>query len=433
MSPKYILLIALICTATSGWAQIPTPGKLPTKAVVLTGGIVHVGNGEVLENMAIGMEQGRITFIKPTGAVKLNSEEADIIDITAQHVYPGFISPNNTLGLTEIDAVRATRDFAETGVFNPEVRALTSYNTDNRISPTVRTNGVLITQATPRSGTICGTSAIMHLDGWSWEDAVLRADDGIHVNWPQRFIRTGWWAQPGPTKTNEKYEQEVNELREFMNRAKAYEQHPGAPFNQKMEACKGLFDGSQRLYIHVNDAKGIMESVLFAQAIGAKKPVVVGATEAWLVTEFLSTKNIPVILKRPFSLPVNTDDYYDQPYRTAKALQDANILFGIDYAGDMEAMGSRNLPFAAGALVAAGLTKEQALQTITANTAKILGIDHRCGTLAPGKDATLIVSTGDALDPLTNQITHAFIQGKPVDLDNSQKYLYRKFKATIPN
>lgn len=427
MNKKHLLLSIILCAATTTWAQIPTPGKLPAKAVVLTGGIVHIGNGEVMENAAIGMENGKITFVKPMGSVKLNREEADIIDITAKHVYPGFISPNNTLGLTEIDAVRATRDYAETGVFNPEVRALTSFNTDNRISPTVRSNGVLITQATPRSGTICGTSAIMHLDGWSWDDAVLKADDGIHINWPDRFVRTGWWAEPGPTKANEKYTEQVAELRDFLNRAKAYAENPAAEFNQKMVACKGLFDGSQRLYLHVNDAKGIMEAVLFAEAVGATKPVVVGATEAWLVTDFLSAKNIPVILERPFSLPANADDHYDQPYRTAKALADAKVLFAIDYAGDMEAMGSRNLPFAAGALVAVGLTKEEALQTITANAAKILGIDATCGTLESGKDATLIVSTGDALDPLTNHITYAFIQGKPVDLDNSQKYLYRKY------
>jgi imidazolonepropionase-like amidohydrolase len=428
MNMKTLFAAAILLISASAWAQIPSPGETPTKAIVLTGGIAHIGNGQVVENAAIGIENGKITFVKPMGSVKLNPEDADIIDVTAKHVYPGFISPNNTLGLTEVDAVRATNDYAETGSFNPEVRAVTSFNTDSRISPTVRSNGVLITQATPRSGRICGTSSVMHLDGWNWEDAVLKADDGIHVNWPNRFQRSGWWAEPGPTKANEKYDEQIEELRSFLLRAKAYSENYSPEFNQKMAACKGLFDGSQNFYLHVNDAKGIMESVLFAEAVGIKKPVVVGANEAWLVVDFLSSKKVPVILERTHSLPSNSDNDIDQPYKTAKTLFDNKITFCFDYSGDMEAMGSRNLPFAAGTAVAYGLPKEEAVKALTLNAAKILGIDVICGSLEEGKDATLFVSKGDALDALTNDVTHAFIQGRPVDLDNPQKFLYRKYK-----
>ena len=430
---RTLLTAALLIAFTHVRAQIPVPGEIPTKAIVLTGGIAHIGNGQVLENAAIGMENGKITFVKPMGSVKLNPEETDIIDITGKHVYPGFISPNNTLGLTEIDAVRATNDYAETGAFNPEVRALTSFNTDSKISPTVRSNGVLITQATPRSGRICGTSSVMHLDGWNWEDAVLRADDGVHVNWPNRFQHTGWWAEPGPTKPNENYGKQVDELRAFLTRAKAYSENPNAEFNQKMAACIGLFDGSQNLYLHVDDAKGIMESVLFAESIGAKKPVVVGANEAWLVADFLSTKNIPVVLERTHSLPSDSDTDIDQPFKTAKTLFDNKILFCFSYAGDMEAMGSRNLPFSAGTAVAYGLKYEEAVKALTLNTAKILGVDASCGTLESGKDATLFVSSGDALDMMTNDVIYAWIAGRIVDLDNPQKYLYRKFKGKAAN
>ena len=424
---KSIFTTLLIFAVTHVFAQIPSPGTMPQKAIVLNGAIAHLGNGEVLENAAIGIENGKITFVKPSGSVKLNPEEADIIDVTGKHVYPGFVSPNNTLGITEVDAVRASRDYSETGLFKPEVRAITAFNTDSRISPTVRSNGVLITQATPRSGRICGTSSVMHLDGWNWEDAVLREDDGIHINWPNRFRRTGWWAEPGPTKPNKNYSEQVDALKMFLQRAKAYSES-SSEFNQKMEACKGLFDGSQNLYLHVNDAKGIMESVLFAEAVGATKPVVVGASESWLVVDFLSSKKIPVILERTHSLPGNDDDDIDQPFKTAKVLYDNNVLFCLDYAGDMEAMGSRNLPFAAGTAVAHGLPYEEAVKALTSSAAKILGFDDLCGTLESGKQATLFVSNGDALDMIGNDVTHAFIQGRPVDLDNPQKYLYRKYK-----
>ncbi len=430
---KTLFTVAILFVSTCAWAQIPIPGETPVKTIVLTGGIAHIGNGQVMENAAIGIENGKITFVKPMGSVKLNSQESDIIDITGKHVYPGFINPNNTLGLSEIDAVRATNDYAETGAYNPEVRALTSFNTDSRVSTTVRSNGVLITQATPRSGRISGTSSILYLDGWNWEDAVLKADDGIHINWPNRFQRTGWWAEPGPTKPNEKYNEQLDELRAFLKRAQAYADNPNAEFNQKLAACKGLFDGSQNLYLHVDDAKGIMESVLFTEDAGAKKPVIVGANEAWLVVDFLSAKNIPVILERTHSLPSDSDTEIDQPFKTAKALFDNKIVFCFSYAGDMEAMGSRNLPFTAGTSVAYGLKYEEAVKALTLNAAKILGIDGVCGSLESGKDATLFVSTGDALDMMTNDVVYAYINGKAVDLDNPQKYLYRKFKGKTSN
>lgn len=428
---RTLLTAALLIAFTHVRAQIPVPGEIPTKAIVLTGGIAHIGNGQLLENAAIGMENGKITFVKPMGSVKLNPEKADIIDITGKHVYPGFINPNNTLGLTEIDAVRATNDYAETGSFNPEVRALTSFNTDSKISPTVRSNGVLITQATPRSGRICGTSSVMHLDGWNWEDAVLRADDGIHINWPNRFQHTGWWVEPGPTKQNEKYGEQVDELKTFMTRAKAYAETPSPVFNQKLDACRGLFDGNRNLYIHVSDAKGIMESVLWAESAGIKKPVIVGGTESWLVVDFLSTKKIPVILERTHSLPPDSDVAIDQPFKTPKILADNNVLFCLNYEGDMEAMGSRNLPFTAGTAVAYGMKYEEAVAAITLNAAKIMGVDKQCGSLEAGKDATLFVSEGDALDMMTNDVIYAWIAGRTVDLDNPQKYLYRKFKGKL--
>ena len=425
---KNLITLVLTCAVLSASAQIPSPGNVAEKTVVLAGGTAHLGNGEVLENAAIGIENGKITFVKAVGTIRLNPKEATIIDVTGKHVYPGFINPNNTLGITEISAVRASRDFSETGNFNPEVRALTAFNTDSRISPTVRSNGVLITQATPRSGRISGTSSVMHLDGWNWEDAVLLKDDGIHVNWPNRFKRSGWWAAPGPTKPNDKYDDQVAELRSFLKRAKAYSENPSAEFNQKLAACTGLFKGTQNLYLHTDDAKSIMESVLFTEEIEIAKPVMVGANEAWIVADFLNTKKVPVILERTHSLPSNSDDNIDQPYGAPKQLFDAGVLFCFNYSGDMEAMGSRNLPFTAGTAVAYGLPYEEAVRALTSSSAKILGCGKLCGTIETGKDATLFVSDGDALDMLTNKVELAYIQGRSVDLDNPQKFLYRKFK-----
>jgi imidazolonepropionase-like amidohydrolase len=118
----------------------------------------------------------------------------------------------------------------------------------------------------------------------------------------------------------------------------------------------------------------------------------------------------------------------DLPYKLPYLLQKAGVLFCLQNEGGMEAMGTRNLPFIAGTSAAYGLTKEQAVKSISLNAAKILGIDKTCGSIEVGKDATLFVSTGDALDMMYNNVEYAFIKGKAIDLNNDQKELYEKYK-----
>ncbi|MCF8256220.1 MAG: amidohydrolase family protein [Flavobacteriales bacterium] len=423
---RSVILLPLLWTQLSS-AQTPSPAKLPAKAIILAGATAHLGNGEVMPNAAIGMEHGRITFVMPIANIRLNPEQADIIDVTGKHVYPGFINPNSTLGLTEVDAVRASRDFSETGTFNPEIRALIAFNAESRINYTVRSNGVLLTQVTPRDGRIAGTSSIVHLDAWNWEDAVVLEDDGIHVNWPKRVARSGWWAEPGGVTNNEKYAEEVAALRDFLLRAKAYSEQEKKDVNLKMAACEGLFKGSKRLYLRATDAKSITDAVLFAQEIGAKFPVIVGGAECHLVTGLLKERNVPVVLERVHALPANADDHVYQPYLTPRALHEAGVRFCFSYEGDMEAMGARNLPFSAGTAVGHGLPYEAAVKALTGGTAEILGIADRFGTIAEGMDATLFISAGDALDMRTNRVERAFIQGRPIDLDDPHKQLYRKY------
>lgn len=422
------MMLPLFWAGTSN-AQLPTPAKLSEKAIILAGATAHLGDGKVMENAAIGMENGKITFVMPISNIRLNPEEAEIIDVTGKHVYPGFINPNSTLGLTEVDAVRATRDFNETGLFNPEVRAIIAFNTESKINFTVRSNGVLMTQATPRGGRIAGTSSIVHLDAWNWEDAVVLEDDGIHVNWPARFARSGWWAEPGPVKPNEKYAEEVAALRDFLLRSKAYSEQEKKDVNLKLAACEGIFNGKKRLYLRADDAKSITDAVLFAREIGAKFPVIIGGAESHMVTGLLKERNVPVIIERTHSLPQNIDDNVKQPYTTPKQLHDAGVRFCFNFEGDMEAMGSRNLPFTAGTAVGHGLPYEAAVKALTGGTAEILGIADRCGTIAEGMDATLFVSTGDALDMRTNNVVHAFIQGRSIDLNDPHKQLFRKYEA----
>lgn len=413
-------------------AQNPIPAPAQTKSILLMNGVAHLGNGKVIENSAIGFKDGKLILVADATTIKIQQGAYDTtINIFGKHVYPGFIAPNSTLGLNEIDAVRATRDYSETGMYNPHVRSITSYNSDSKIPPTVKTNGVLLAQITPRSGVISGTSSVVELDGWNWEDMVLKLDDGIHLNWSKMFKRD--WEkhedanEMPPLKKSEDYEKQKNELKKFFVDAKAYNETTIEEKNLRLEAMKKIFLGTQSLFVHVNYVKEIEDAVQFAKDNGIKKVVIVGGTDSWMVADLLKENNIAVMVNRVHDLPNRADDDIDLPYKLPALLQKAGVLFCLENSGDMEQIQSRNIPFLAGTAAAYGLTKEEALSSITLNTAKILGIDTRVGSLEEGKDATLFVSTGDALDVKTNNVEWAFIRGKNLDLSNEQKALNEKY------
>lgn len=408
---------------TTAFSQRPTPAPPQQKSILITGATLHIGNGTLIENGAIGFRGGKIDFVGTAGSHRVAYDS--VITATGKHVYPGFILPATPLGLNEVDAVRATHDFAETGGINPSVRALVGYNTDSKLIPTIRSNGVLYAQIVPRGGLVSGTSSVVQLDAWNWEDAAIRTDDGIWFNWPPERFNTGWWAEAGEDEPNKKRKEQLEQLTLLLQRAKAFN-HETVDLN--LSALQGLFNGSRTAYIQVGRAKEIKEAVLFFREIGVQNVVVCGGEESHLVADFLKAQNVPVLLERLHALPNRADDAYDLPYALPKLLQDAGVVYALTYTGNMEVMGSRNLPFLAGTAVRLGLTKEQALQSITLNAARILGIDEACGSLEVGKHATLFLSTGDALDMLTHNVEAAFIQGRGISLENHQKELYERYK-----
>jgi len=415
-------------------AQQPTPAPPQTKSILITGGTVHTGDGRVIDEGAVGFRDGRIDFVGFNYGAKAAYDT--VINVAGQHVYPGFIGANSTLGLAEIEAVRASVDRADIGKLEPELRTLIAYNSASVVIPTVRSNGVLIAQVVPRGMTISGTSSIVQLDAWDWEEATVRADDGIHLNWPTAYDRRGWWAEPDETEQSKKDEraEKIQELRDFFRRAKAYAAVAmPEKIDLRMEAMRGIFNAKKTLFVHANAAREITEAVQFAKAEGVKRTVIVGGYDAWRVADLLRENKVDVILHRLHSLPLRPEDDIDLPYRLPALLKERGVRFCLDRAGDMEAMGLRNLPFLAGTTIAYGLSPEDALRAITLDAAAILGIENRLGSLAVGKDATLIVSQGDALDMRTNAITHAYIQGRNILLDDHHKQLYRQYKERLEN
>jgi imidazolonepropionase-like amidohydrolase len=409
------------------WGQNPTPAKNQTRAVVLQGGTAHLGNGQVIENALVRFEAGKITYVgRQQDAVGLG--DAEVINTTGKHIYPGLIAPYNQIGLTEIDAVRATVDHTEAGPINPHVRALVAYNTDSEIIPTVRSNGVLLTQSTPQGSLVPGQSAVMELDGWNWEDAVLKADDGIHLNWPPYMSQQFDFENFRITlKKNEKRNETIQEMTRLFDDAQAYYAAVSPVRNTKLDAMKGLFDGTKILYIAADYGKEIVEGVQFAQRKGVKKITVISAEEALMVTDFLKTNNIPVIVSSTHRLPNKPDDDYDLPYKLPGLLHKAGVQTSIGYLG--MSWRTRNLPFLAGTAVAyGGITSEEAVQMLTLNTARALGIESQVGSIEVGKLATLVVSAGDILDMRTARVEQAFIRGRKIDLDDKHKRLYRRFQ-----
>ena len=404
---------------------ISANGQKPT---LFIGATAHLGNGEVIQNAAISIKNGEFDLVADASRIRIDPSAFDTIyKIYGKHIYPSFIVPNTTLGITEIDQVRASHDFNETGGINPNVRSLIAYNTDSKLVKTIRTNGVLIAQVTPRGGLISGQSSIMYLNGENWEDAALKADDGIHINWPNSYYNTGWWAEPGETEENKEYENKISELEKLFSKAKAYESSINI-IDLKMESMKGLFDGTKNLYIHANSASDIRDAIDFSEKHLVRNIIIVGGEDALAIATILVEKNIPVILNRVHRLPKSQDSPVDEPFKQAKELQDAGVLFCLSYEGDMEAMGARNLSFTAGTTIAYGQEYEKAVQSITLNTAKILGIADIVGSIESGKKATFFISSGDALDMRTNNVEQAFINGIAIDLNNHQKELFEKYK-----
>lgn len=419
-------IFALLMLASLGLNAQETmhPSPAQTKKIVISGGTLHIGNGQVIENGTLSIEKGKIKI--ETGAV---SGDVERIDATGKHVYPGVIAPNTNLGLVEVSSTKSTADYDELGEMNPSIRSIVAYNTDSKVINTLRSNGVLLAQIVPQGGMISGMSTVVQLDAWNWEDAAYALDNGVHmtfpalINRPMQMRRRG--ADSDPVKLGL---DKIEQARVFFREAKAYlQEKTHAATNLKFEATRGLFDRSKTLYVHCDLVKEMLVAVDFAKEFNFKL-VIAGGTDSYMIADILAANNVAVILHEPHALPATDDDAVDQPYKTGAQLQKAGVLFTICQDSGDGYTQIRNLPFLAGTMSTYGLTKEEALAAITLNPAKILGIADRTGSLENGKDANIVISTGDLLDMKSSIVTHAFIQGRAINLDNKHTQLFNRYK-----
>jgi imidazolonepropionase-like amidohydrolase len=405
------------------------PAPKQTQPIAIIGATVHIGNGQILNNATVVMVDGKITAVGNNISIPAGTQT---INAQGKHVYPGLILSESNLGLVEISSVRASSDIREIGDMNPEVRSITAYNVDSKIINTLRSNGILLANIVPQGGLLSGTSSVVQLDAWTDQEAAYKTDQGVHLNMPSLMAaptrRFGGFGGPNAQQQTDPVKEgldKIEKLKTFFQQARAYSaETTHDQSNLKFESVKGLFDKSEKLYVHANTVKQMLVALDFVKEFGFDV-VIVGGSDSWQIADLLKQNNVLVILNQMHSLPTAEDDDVDQPYKTPAMLQKAGVTFAIN--DEDEQNRGRNLMFNAGTAATYGLTKEQALQAITLNAAKCLGIDKQTGSIEVGKDANIIISDGDILDMRTSLVTDAFIQGRQIDLNDKQKQLNERY------
>lgn len=426
---KYTTIVAALLVSLSSLAQETVyPAPAYKGMLFIKNGTVHVGNGQVLENTTIQINNGKIEKIGAN--LPIPADDVKVFDAAGKHVYPGLIMSNTNTGLKEIGSgVRGSNDFSEIGDMNPNVKSIVAYNSESKIINTLRSNGILLANIAPQGPLLAGSSSVVQFDAWNWEDAAYKTDGAMHFYMPSLINRRrGGFGGGAPTQDPIKAGLEkIDMVKSFLQEAKGYYlQQNKTATNLKFDAVKGLFNKSQKLFVHCNLVKEMLIAVDFVKEFGFDV-VIVGGSESFQIAPLLKQNNIPVILQQLHSLPTSEDDDVDQPFKTPAVLQKAGVLFALSDE-DGQTTG-RNLMFNAGTAASYGLSKEEALASITLNAAKILGVADKTGTIEVGKDANIIVSEGDILDMKSSVVTKAFIQGRELNLDDKHKQLNERFKT----
>ena len=423
------LLLAVI-TVSIASDQVPAPPQ--THPILLMNATIHPVSADEIQRGAILFEKGIITAI---GRRVTNlPDNTETIDLLGKHVYPGMIAAASVIGLTEIGAVAVTRDFSERGEVNPNVRAEVAYHPDSEIIPVTRSNGVLLAHSCPTGGLISGTSAVMMLDGWTWETATLKAQTGLHINWPnmgaissRRFRRSEEEVAKRREEAMKKLDSTFEEAQRYLVAKEAANQSGRIELETDLrwEAMLPVLRREVPVFMHASEVRQIESAVEWANRQNVKM-VIVGGYDAWRVADLLKKYEIPVIYETVNSLPRRRWEDFDTPFTGPVKLYEAGVKYCISM-GTGGASNHRNTPYEASKAASYGLPKDEALKSVTLYAAEVLGIADKAGSLEKGKDATLMITDGDPLE-ITTQVAQVYIQGKKIDMSDRHKVLYDKYK-----
>jgi imidazolonepropionase-like amidohydrolase len=418
---------------------------------------VYPVTGPVMQGVSVLVQDGKIANI---GAKLTPPKGIRIVEAKGLRVYPGMIDSATELGLQEIESVRETEDTGEIGQFMPQLRALAAVNPASEHFPVVRVNGITSVMTFPSSGSagaggggggrfgggerqfISGQAALIHTDGWTWDDMAIKPYAALHLIFPSmpRAGRGGVSGNPetapaavaggaagGAAQAKQTYQTQIDSINQFFDDARVYQKAkaanlPGFRTELKFEAMIPVLDGKVPVAITASRASAIHDAVQFAGKQNVKI-VILEPHDLKQAAAELKEKNIPVILGRVLALPENEDDAYDSAHTLAAEAYKAGVKFALGTFGNEFV---RNLPYEAAAAVAFGLPYDEALKAITINPAQIWGVADQVGSVEKGKWADLIVTNGDPLEVQT-QISHLYMKGKEVELTNRQIELYHKY------
>ena len=428
-----IKIIFTLFLFSLGISNDQIPGEDQKRPIILKGGILHTVSTDVFQGYDILFSKGKIVRIEKN---IMASPETDVYDVFGKHIIPGYIAPITRIGLVEIGLVKQTRDFAERGSFNPNVKANVSYNPDSDLIPITRSNGVLVVNSVPAGGRISGQSSVMMLDGWTWEQATLKHPSGLHINWPSMRINYGANVKKSEKQQKEEIQKSIRDLDHMVRDVRAYFQRikqrsriagERQKSDLRLESMIPFVVEKKKIFIHADEARQIKSAVEWAKK-NDLKIIIVGGSDSWRLTDLLVKNNIPVVIDQVEKIPTRRFEPIHLPYKLPSLLKQAGVQFclntiiGYPHDGNI-----RNLPNEAMRAAAYGLNKSEALRSITLSTAEILDVDDMIGSLDIGKDATFFVSETPPME-MNPKILMAFIQGKEVDLNNHQKMLYKKYQ-----
>ena len=415
---------------SSATAQVRMTVPPQSQPIALQGATIHTVTNGVIENGTILFDNGVITAIGTDVQLPAGTR---VVDASGKHIYPGLIDAYSTVGISEIGSVDVSSDTNELGDFNPNVRAEVAVNAESRHIGTTRSAGVLVSLTTPGGGLISGMSSALNLEGWSWEEMSLESAAALNVNWPNPNPRRGGrgGGRGGGAGDAPTYEERVQELKDFFAEARAYRDAVAAGeevrSDSRYAAMIPALNGEIPVVVAADGAAQINDAITWGQGEGVRI-VIRGGRDAIHVADRLVSENIPVILTSTMAAPGRAYEGYDGAYSMPARLYEAGVKFAI--SGGAGALYTNRLPWEAGVAVAFGLPEEEAVKAVTINAAEFMGLDDRVGSLEAGKQATLLITTGNPLDMTTN-IEQAYIQGRELDMNDIQKHFFEKYMVKV--
>ena len=413
----------------------PSPGPQGTFAI--RGGRVVTVSGAEIPNGVVVISGGKITAVGANVTVPGN---AQVIDATGMLVYPGMIETGSSIGLSEIgQGAVATVDISEVGSFNPNAQAFYGIDPHSAHIGVARVVGITTVVSRPTGGILSGTAALMNLAGDTPPKMAVNPKVALVVELPRsgfggRGFARAAAVQQGGADAGRVRQLQMDSLRTMLHDAEAYGKAQAAYAKDKslprpahdvvLDAMLPALAGQMPVIFPADRANDIRDAVTFAEEMHLK-PIILGGLEAPNVAPFLKQHNVPVVVTAVMKLPSREDDPYDVNYSVPAKLAAAGVTFAIS-TGDR---GSeiRTLPYNAGMAAAHGLSKTDALKSVTLWPAQIFGVADKMGSLEVGKMANVVVTTGDILEAKTDT-KFLFIDGRSVPLDTKHTQLNAIFK-----